>query len=144
MDKTQSKDTATAGLLSHVHQSDAVPSSVEKERQNDSGLESVEFADEKVDLYIQPLDENETPEYHNGEPVITTGRDVSRFAVDIRDDGDESLTFRSIFLGTVFAGMGAALCQVSTMPTTAYYFHHRFIHLFTMSKATCPYINQES
>lgn len=48
----------------------------------------------------------------NGEPVITTGRDVSRFVVDVRDDGDPSLTFRSIVLGTVFAGLGAALCQV--------------------------------
>lgn len=48
----------------------------------------------------------------NGEPVITTGRDVSRFLVDTRDDGDPALTFRSMFLGTVFAGLGAALYQV--------------------------------
>jgi hypothetical protein len=48
----------------------------------------------------------------NGEPVITTGRDVSRFVVDIRDDGDDALTFRSFVLGTVLAGLGAALCQV--------------------------------
>ena len=49
---------------------------------------------------------------HNAEPVITTGHDVSRFVVDIRDDEDSALTFRSIFLGTIFAGMGAALSQV--------------------------------
>ena len=48
----------------------------------------------------------------NGEPIITTGRDVSRFVVDIRDDGDDALTFRSFVLGTVLAGLGAALCQV--------------------------------
>ena len=48
----------------------------------------------------------------NGEPVITTGLDVSRFQVDLRDDGDPALTFRSLFLGTVFAGLGAALGQV--------------------------------
>lgn len=48
----------------------------------------------------------------NGEPVITTGRDVSRFLVDVRDDGDPALTFRSLFLGTVFAGLGASLVQV--------------------------------
>jgi hypothetical protein len=48
----------------------------------------------------------------NGEPVVTTGRDVSRFVVDIRDDGDDALTFRSFVLGTVMAGLGAALCQV--------------------------------
>ena len=42
--------------------------------------------------------------YLSGEPVIATGRDV----VDIRDDGDDALTFRSFVLGTV----GAALRQV--------------------------------
>lgn len=50
----------------------------------------------------------------NGEPVITTGRDVSRYVVDIRDDGEAALTFRSLTLGTVWAGLGAALCQVCT------------------------------
>src|SRR5882762_1685796 len=48
----------------------------------------------------------------NGEPIVTNGEDVSRFVVDIRDDGESALTFRSILLGTVFAGLGAALSQV--------------------------------
>ncbi|KAF8230326.1 oligopeptide transporter [Tricholoma matsutake] len=48
----------------------------------------------------------------NGEPVVVTGRDVSRFVVDIRDDGDDALTFRSFVLGTVLAGLGATLCQI--------------------------------
>jgi hypothetical protein len=52
--------------------------------------------------------------FFNGEPVVTNGRDVSRFVVDIHDDGESPLTFRSIILGTVFAGLGAALCQVFT------------------------------
>ncbi|PCH44332.1 peptide transporter MTD1 [Wolfiporia cocos MD-104 SS10] len=30
----------------------------------------------------------------------------------MRDDKDPALTFRSLFLGTVFAGLGAALCQI--------------------------------
>ncbi|RPD55663.1 oligopeptide transporter [Lentinus tigrinus ALCF2SS1-7] len=51
-------------------------------------------------------------QYVNGEPVITSGRDVSRYLIDVRDDGDPALTFRSLFLGTVFAGLGAALCQI--------------------------------
>lgn len=59
------------------------------------------------------LDDDSKPILRNGEPVITTGHDVSRFVVDIRDDGDNALTFRSIFLGTIFAGMSAALSQVS-------------------------------
>ncbi|KAH9840269.1 oligopeptide transporter [Rhodofomes roseus] len=50
--------------------------------------------------------------YLKGEPVITTGEDVSRFLVDLRDDHDTALTFRSLFLGTIFAGLGAAVCQI--------------------------------
>ncbi|PPQ87345.1 LOW QUALITY PROTEIN: hypothetical protein CVT25_002095 [Psilocybe cyanescens] len=46
-------------------------------------------------------------------PNITTIEDVSQYAVDIRDDRDDALTFRSMFLGTLFAGIGAALCQSS-------------------------------
>ena len=59
------------------------------------------------------LEDDSKPIFHNGEPVITAGRDVSRFVVDIRDDEDAALTFRSMFLGTIFAGMSAALSQVS-------------------------------
>lgn len=50
--------------------------------------------------------------YVKGEPVITSGSDVSRFLVDVRDDGDPALTFRSLCIGTVFACLGAALCQI--------------------------------
>lgn len=58
-------------------------------------------------------DLDEQPLYHHGEPIITTGKDVSYLAVDLRDDKDQALTFRSIFLGTIFAGLGAALVQVT-------------------------------
>lgn len=57
-------------------------------------------------------DEFGTTRFVNGEPVITTGADVSNYAVEDRDDGDTSLTFRSICIGTVVAGLGAALSQV--------------------------------
>lgn len=60
-------------------------------------------------------DEEHKVRYVNGEPVITTGWDVSRYLVDTRDDGDPAITFRSLLLGTVFAGLGAALCQVRTL-----------------------------
>jgi len=70
-------------------------------------ISSVELADEK---FSDTLDSDEV-EYKNGEPIIATGRDVSRFVVDIRDDGDSALTFRSIFIGTVLAGLGAASSQ---------------------------------
>ena len=70
-------------------------------------ISSLELADEKSSGTFN----NDEAEYKNGEPIISTGRDVSRFAVDIRDDGDAALTFRSIVIGTVFAGLGAALSQ---------------------------------
>lgn len=56
--------------------------------------------------------ENEDVVYVKGEPVITSGSDVSRFLVDVRDDGDPALTFRSLCIGTIFAFLGAAMCQV--------------------------------
>ena len=76
---------------------------------NDEKLKNI--GDKPLDS-LENLEQDLEPAYHNGEPVITTGRDVSRFVVDIRDDEDPALTFRSIFLGTIFAAMGAALGQV--------------------------------
>ncbi|KAI9447705.1 oligopeptide transporter [Lactarius indigo] len=55
-------------------------------------------------------DENEKPLF-DGEPVITSGRDVSQYLVDLRDDEDPPFTFRSIVLGTMIGGLGAALYQ---------------------------------
>jgi len=60
---------------------------------------------------VKTVDDEEVQRL-SGEPVITNGRDVSRYVVDLRDDGDPALTLRSLTLGTVFAGLGAALCQV--------------------------------
>jgi hypothetical protein len=59
-----------------------------------------------------PEDADEKPQYVNGEPVIQSGRDVSKFLVDLRDDQDPPFTFRSVVLGTVIGGLGAALFQV--------------------------------
>ena len=55
---------------------------------------------------------DEKPQYVKGEPVIANGRDVSKYLVDLRDDEDPPLTFRSAVLGTVIGGLGAALYQV--------------------------------
>ncbi|KAL0580004.1 hypothetical protein V5O48_002007 [Marasmius crinis-equi] len=49
---------------------------------------------------------------YKGEPVVTSGADVSKYIVELRDDGDDALTYRSLFLGTVIAGLGAALDQI--------------------------------
>ena len=95
-----------------VHQ-DTTSSTEEK-------FKTITEVDEKESTYN--IDDNRllddsNPAYRNGKPVITTGQDVSRFVVDIRDDEDPALTFRSMFLGTFFAGMGAALSQVSKFLT---------------------------
>jgi hypothetical protein len=50
--------------------------------------------------------------YVKGQPVVQDGKDVSRFIVDLRDDGDPPLTFRSLLLGCVFGALGAAIYQV--------------------------------
>ena len=77
------------------------------------------IADEKLqvedlqDIIDDSSLEDSKPILHNGEPIIATGHDVSRYVVDIRDDEDAALTFRSMFLGTIFAGMSSALSQVS-------------------------------
>jgi hypothetical protein len=55
---------------------------------------------------------DEKPLFVNGEPVITNGKDVSRYLVDLRDDEDPPFTFRSVVLGTVIGGLGAALNEV--------------------------------
>ncbi|KAI6006134.1 OPT oligopeptide transporter protein-domain-containing protein [Pisolithus albus] len=66
-----------------------------------------------TDEAISPASERASePAFVKGEPVITTGRDVSLYLVDVRDDGDPALTFRSLFIGTIFACLGAALCQI--------------------------------
>ena len=76
----------------------------EKEAALDSNL------DKHFSSFEDTLDEK--PQYVNGEPVITSGRDVSRYLVDLRDDEDPPFTFRSAVLGTVIGGLGAALYQV--------------------------------
>ncbi|KAJ5552683.1 OPT peptide transporter Mtd1 [Penicillium frequentans] len=57
-------------------------------------------------------DNNE--EYVKGHPVIRNGLDVSKFLVSTRDDGDPSLTFRSIVLGTVFTALSSVITMLYT------------------------------
>jgi hypothetical protein len=57
-------------------------------------------------------DEDERSQYVHGEPVIQTGRDVSRYLVDLGDDQDPHFTLRSVLLGTVVGGLGATLYEV--------------------------------
>lgn len=76
---------------------------------DDDIVEKKSFAKESS---VEDLSDRDDVLLVNGEPVIRTGEDVSNYLLDIRDDGDEAFTFRSIVLGTLFAALGAAMCQV--------------------------------
>lgn len=89
-------------------------------------------------LEASTLEEDEVT-YVNGEPVITTGRDVSRFLVDVRDDGDPALTFRSFVLGTVFAGLGASLVQVRYLLTIDIRCYSTSFRSISSNLCKCPY-----
>ncbi|KAK7022840.1 hypothetical protein VNI00_016921 [Paramarasmius palmivorus] len=74
---------------------------------------NLKFKDSKKLEDFEKVDtESEGHETYKGEPIINSGVDVSKFIVDLRDDGDEAVTFRSLALGTVIAGLGAALSQI--------------------------------
>ncbi|KAI0737996.1 oligopeptide transporter [Daedaleopsis nitida] len=76
-------------------------------------LEKRHSSDSSLGVQLEAAsDDDEETVFVNGEPVIRTGRDVSRYLIDARDDGDPAVTFRSLFIGTVSAGLGAALCQI--------------------------------
>ena len=49
------------------------------------------------------------------EPIIIDGKDVSKYVVDLRDDGDAPITFRSLVLGTLLSALTAALYQVRSL-----------------------------
>ncbi|KAI9508126.1 OPT oligopeptide transporter protein-domain-containing protein [Russula earlei] len=70
----------------------------------------IHFRSNKISLVLE--DEGEKPALFNGEPVIKTGRDVSRYLIDLRDDEDPPFTLRAIVLGTLLGGLGAALYQI--------------------------------
>lgn len=99
---------------------------VDEKKQHSDSVDDVDRKAESSydkDSSLEALTDREGVLFVNGEPVIRNGEDVSNFLFDIRDDGDPALTFRSMVLGTVFAALGAAMCQASvafehTVPST--------------------------
>ncbi|KAH9998274.1 oligopeptide transporter [Russula vinacea] len=83
---------------------------------NDPSSDDMPGEKKEASLYLDKSsdfeDVDEKPQYVKGEPVINSGRDVSRYLVDLRDDQDPPFTFRSVVLGTVIGGLGAALYQI--------------------------------
>ncbi|OKL57459.1 hypothetical protein UA08_07227 [Talaromyces atroroseus] len=70
--------------------------------------------DEKTgEVSIESPQDDDT-EYVKGHPVIRTGLDVSKYIVSLRDDGDPSLTFRSIVLGSIFTALSSVITMLYT------------------------------
>ncbi|KAF8710272.1 Peptide transporter MTD1, partial [Rhizoctonia solani] len=84
----------------------------EKLHQDHSTSKDLTPSFDEKSAHADPNDYFDDVKLVNGQPVIETGAHVSNFAVDVRDDGDPSLTLRSFFIGTVVAGLGAALSQI--------------------------------
>lgn len=104
------------------HPTSDLPTSDEKSVSADTPCDEKEAAlDSDLDKFSSAF-EDEKALYVNGEPVITSGRDVSRYLVDLRDDEDPPLTFRSAVLGTVIGGLGAALFQVRHVQSWLFFF----------------------
>ncbi|KAG6812896.1 hypothetical protein H0H92_015631 [Tricholoma furcatifolium] len=96
--------------------------------------------EDSVEFNAEAQHENDDAVYLNGEAVVTTGRDVSHFIVDIRDDGEVALTFRSFVMGTVMAGLGATLYQLGQrfFRVGRWWKEHVFIDLDPSSSSSIP------
>ncbi|EJD44887.1 peptide transporter MTD1 [Auricularia subglabra TFB-10046 SS5] len=103
-------DAATLPKLDHSYVAE----------KNSPGPEQEEPFDEKLardkgfhaDLETDASASSREHLHVNGEPVISTGEDVSNFLVDVHDVGGEALTLRSIVLGTLLSGFGASVTQI--------------------------------
>ncbi|KAF8758283.1 Peptide transporter MTD1 [Rhizoctonia solani] len=84
----------------------------EKLHQDHSTSKDLTPSFDEKSAHADPNDYFDDVKLVKGQPVIETGAHVSNFAVDVRDDGDPSLTLRSFFIGTVVAGLGAALSNL--------------------------------
>ena len=91
------------------------------------------YSDEKASHTDSGPEDASSVQWVNGEPVISTGRDVSNYLIDLRDDGDAAITFRSLVLGTVFAGLGATLVQVGGL--ICHFFIFPFVYRVSYPRA---------
>jgi hypothetical protein len=71
-----------------------------------SGKEAASIIVQDVDSHSEDAD--------NEDVVIITGEDAALHLLPMRDDGDSSLTFRSIVLATALSGFQATMTQVGT------------------------------
>ncbi|KAK4560737.1 hypothetical protein LTR86_005316 [Recurvomyces mirabilis] len=65
-----------------------------------------------ADTAAQTADAPPETEYVKGHAVIKNGEDVSRFLISTRDDEDPSLTFRSVFIGTLLTGLTSVVAML--------------------------------
>jgi hypothetical protein len=66
----------------------------------------------KGDPVIRNGNQRAVPTYNY--PLTRSGLDVSKFLISTRDDGDPSLTFRSIILGTIFTALSSVITMLYT------------------------------
>ena len=105
---------STLPSVTLIDYNERLPSIDDSKSFTGASSEKVEYTDvDKVEESSVSVYNDEDVLLVNGDPVIRTGLDVSKYAVDIRDDHDPAMTFRSFFLGSIFAGLGSALGQVS-------------------------------
>ncbi|OLN93273.1 Oligopeptide transporter 1 [Colletotrichum chlorophyti] len=74
-------------------------------------------------------DHNEKDDANSDDAIIITGADAARYLLPLRDDGDPSLTFRSIFLSTCLSAFQAVMSQIYTFKPTAITISGTFIVL---------------
>ncbi|KZS93887.1 oligopeptide transporter [Sistotremastrum niveocremeum HHB9708] len=112
-------------LLSGLTPSTSKQAEDEKAWKSDSGT--------SINDVVSPEKETPDSDWVKGEPIISTGEDVSNYAVDVRDDEDPSLTFRSLFIGTCVAGLGATVNQIYVFKPVDVPISGVFLLLFTYS-----------
>lgn len=82
---------------------------------------TLEFVDDKAPALSEDSDAGEKDDgIRDNSQVIVTGADLANKLLSLRDDKEQTLTFRSLFLATGLSAFQAAVSQiynVSTLPS---------------------------
>lgn len=74
-----------------------------------------------IDITAAPVKESEDgdePDKNSAEALIITGADAAAHLLPMRDDGDNALTFRGIFIATILSGFQAVVYQIYQVSQT--------------------------
>jgi hypothetical protein len=95
----------------------------------DRSDEKITLDEEKARDLPQGDDEYATKFNKDGEPIINTGHDVSRYLVSMRDDGDAAITFRGLLIGTLLNILNNITISLFTLKPTGAGFSDVFVLL---------------